>query len=142
MKAEYVLKEVFRKGEISFLVPENEGAKERLREVLGECKEKNNGYVLCSFSSPKRPRSLGMGSQNHHLNGHIMQICQETGNDYETIKAMVKIIVVEKMGYPFETFHSQIIPKRERDCNTEECAMLIEAAHILAAENEITLREA
>ena len=75
------------------------------------------------------------------MNGHIAQICNVTGNDYETIKYCVKMIAVEQFGYPFSTVAGHVVPKRERDCDTQECGMLIEAAHYLAAQLRIVLRE-
>ena len=70
-----------------------------------------------------------------------MQICNENGNDYETIKYCVKMTAVEKFDYPYTEIAGHIVPKRERDCNTEECAKLIEAVHLLAADLNIVLRE-
>jgi hypothetical protein len=48
---------------------------------------------------------------------------------------------VEMFGYPYETVNGYICPKSERECNTEECGWLIEAAHVLAAEWGVVLRE-
>jgi hypothetical protein len=45
------------------------------------------------------------------------------------------------MGYPFQTISGHVVPKRERDCSTEECAKLIEASHVLAAQLGIILKE-
>lgn len=90
---------------------------------------------------PKRPRTTGEGSQNHHLNGHIMQICNETGNSYDAIKYCVKMLAVEEMGYPYELVDGHIYPQSEADSSTEECAKLIEAAHVWAAHHGIILQE-
>ena len=79
--------------------------------------------------------------QNHHLNGHIMQICNETGNSYDAIKYCVKMLAVEEMGYPYELVDGHICPQSETDCSTEECAKLIEAAHVWAAHHNIILQE-
>jgi hypothetical protein len=51
------------------------------------------------------------------------------------------MIAVEQMGYSFHTIAGHVIPKRESDCDTEECGKLIEAAHILAAQIGLILRE-
>ena len=104
-------------------------------------RDKNNDYVAVTIARPYSPRTTGPKSQNHHLNGHIMQICEATGNDYETIKYCIKMIAVEQMGYSFQTIAGHVVPKRESDCNTEECGKLIEASHILAAQLGIILRE-
>ena len=70
-----------------------------------------------------------------------MQICNETGNSYEAVKNAVKMIAVEQMEYPYTDFHGVITPKPERECSTEECAKLIEASHILAADLGLILQE-
>jgi len=87
-----------------------------------------------------RRRTTGWKSQNHHINGHVQQICIETGQDFETVKMMVKYQAISA-GYPFETYHNYTIPKSEALCNTLEAAMLVEAAHVIAAELSIMLRE-
>lgn len=135
------LKRVNQRGLICFEAPREPELQEMLRKVLRLCRDKNNDYVAVTLARPYSPRTTGPKSQNHHLNGHIMQICQETGNDYETIKYCVKMEAAEQMGYPFQTVSGHVVPKRERDCNTEECAKLIEGAHILAAKLGIVLRE-
>lgn len=110
------------------------------RKELAELLEK--GAVSITIDRPHKPRTTGFGSQNHHLNGHIIQICNETGNDYDTVKSEIKRIAVEVMSYPYENMAGHILPKRERDCDTRECAKLIEAAHWLAGDLGIELREA
>lgn len=135
------LKRVTQKGLISFEVPRELELQEQIKNVLRACRDKNNDYVSVTLERPYSPRSTGPKSQNHHLNGHIMQICQTTGNDYETIKYCIKMTAVEEMGYPYKEVDGHIIPKRERDCNTEECAKLIEASHVLAAHLGMVLRE-
>lgn len=141
MDIRITLKRVNLKDHICFEVPADAGLQTALRRVLGVCRDKYEDYVSCVFAPPYKPRTTGEGSQNHHLNGHILQICNETGNDYETIKYCVKMTAVEKFDYPYTEIAGHIVPKRERDCNTEECAKLIEAAHLLAAELSIVLRE-
>lgn len=135
------LKRIDQRGLISFQVPTEPDLQEAIRKVLRLCRDKNNDYVAVTLARPYSPRTTGPKSQNHHLNGHIMQICEETGNDYETVKYCIKMIAVEQMGYPYKTVAGHVIPKRERDCNTEECAKLIEASHVLAAQLGIVLRE-
>lgn len=138
---QYVLKRAFFAGHIAFDLPQDAGAREAIRRELERCKVKNNDYVLLTMQPPKRPRTTGEGSQNHHLNGHIMQICNETGNDYDTIKYCVKMLAVEQMGYPYKTVAGHILPQPESQSSTDECAKLIEAAHVLAAQLSIILQE-
>ena len=136
-----VLKRLTEKGKIVFEAPTDPELATALRNILRTCQDKYNDYVSVTFKPPYKPRTTGKGSQNHHLNGHIMQICNITGNDYETIKYCIKMIACEQMGYPSQTVAGHVIPKRESDCDTAECAMLIEASHYLAAQLGIVLRE-
>ena len=136
-----VLHREYVKGHIAFAVPSDTAIREAIKRELVKCRDKHNDYVLVTIASPKRPRTTGERSQNHHLNGHIMQICAETGNDYDVVKNAVKMIAVEQMGYPYTDFHGVITPKSESESSTDECAKLIEAAHILAADLGIILRE-
>lgn len=133
------LKRVDEKGRIAFLPPSEIELQEAIKKVLRSCREKNNDYVAVTFARPYKPRTTGPDSQNHMLNGNIMQIVNETGNDYETVKYCVKMIAVEQLSYPFTTIAGHIVPKRERDCNTEECSKLIEASFMLAADMGIIL---
>ena len=138
---QYVLKRSFEAGKIAFELPTDPSQRQAIKRELTKCREKNNDYVLVTMQPPKRPRTTGEDSQNHHLNGHIMQICNETGNDYDAVKQAMKMIAVENMGFPYRTIAGHILPQRERDCSTDECAKLIEAAHLLAAELSIILQE-
>ena len=138
---QYVLKRADVPGRVAFTPPENAGARENIKRELKKCRAKNNGYVLVTLQPPKRPRTTGKNSQNHHLNGHILQICNYTGQDYDTVKDAIKIIAAENFSYPVSMLGGVIIPKRERDCSVEECAWLIEAAHYLAADLGIILQE-
>ena len=138
---QYVLKRVTIAGRIAFEPPADCGANENIKRELRKCRDKHNDYVLVTIQTPKRPRTTGAFSQNHHLNGHIMQICNETGNSYEAVKNAVKMIAVEQMEYPYTDFHGVITPKPESECSSEECAKLIEASHILAADLGLILQE-
>ena len=138
---QYVLRRVNIAGKIAFEPPADDGANANIKHELRKCRDKHNDYVLVTLQPPKRPRTTGKDSQNHHLNGHIMQICNATGQDYDTIKYCVKMIAVEQMGYPYKTIAGHIVPQPESESSTDECALLIEAAHILAAQLSIILQE-
>lgn len=138
---QYVLRRVNIAGYIAFEPPVDDGAQEAIKRELRKCRDKHHDYVLLTLQPPKKPRTTGKDSQNHHLNGHIMQICNETGSSYNTVKNEVKRLAVELMGYPYEELNGHIYPIGESVSSTEECAKLIEAAHVLAAELEIILQE-
>ena len=138
---QYVLKRAFFAGHIAFDLPQDAGAREAIRRELERCRDKNNDYVLVTMQPPKRPRTTGENSQNHHLNGHIMQICNETQNSYNAVKDEMRRIGAEEMGYPYEEINGHIHPIGESESSTDECAKLIEAAHVLAADLGIILQE-
>lgn len=138
---QYVVKVADVAGKIAFEPPENSGARANIKHELSKCRAKYNGYVLVTFQPPKKPRTTGEGSQNHHLNGHIMQICNETQNSYKAVKEEIKRIAVENMGFPYEIVNGHIHPQGESESSTAECALLIEAAHVLAADLGIILQE-
>lgn len=135
------LKRVDEKGYIKFKAPEEIELQTVLRSILKLCRDKYNDYVQVIIKPPYKARTTGPDSQNHHLNAHIIQICNETKHSYEIIKYCIKMLAVEEMEYPYEEVDGHIMPKGERDCNTEECAKLIEASHVWAAQHGIILRE-
>ena len=137
---QYVLRRVNIAGRIAFEPPADDGANANIKHELRKCRDKHNDYVLVTLQPPKRPRTTGKDSQNHLLNGIIVQICEETGNDYDSVKDAVKMIAVEQLAYPYKTIGGKIIPQRERDCSIEECSKLIEAAQMLAADLGIIVR--
>ena len=60
-----------------------------IERVFRSC-SKDGRRVHVLVESEKRTRSTGEFSQSHHLNGHIQQICRETGNDFTTVKEFIK----------------------------------------------------
>lgn len=142
MKAEMVLRARLAEDGVFLEFPQNEGLKEALKKAALQCEQKANGWALITLQPPKRPRTTGEGSQNHHLNGHIEQIALETGNAQSVIKLAVKKLAVDQFGYPTLMVGNNVIPQSESECSTEECGMLIEACHLLAADLGIILREA
>lgn len=142
MKAEMVLRARLAEGGVFLEFPQNEGLKEALKKAALQCERKANGWALITLQPPKRPRTTGEGSQNHHLNGHIGQIALETGNGQTAVKLVVKELAVEQFGYPTVKVGKKTVPQSESECSTEECGMLIEACHLLAADLGIILREA
>ena len=137
---QYVLRRVNIAGKIAFEPPADDGANANIKHELRKCRDKYNDYVLVTIQPPRKPRTTGENSQNHLLNGIIVQICEETGNDYDSVKDAVKMIAVEQLAYPYKTIGGKIIPQRERDCSIEECSKLIEAAQMLAADLGIIVR--
>ena len=137
---QYVLKRVTIAGRIAFEPPADKAADANIKHELRKCRDKYGDYVLVTMQPPKRPRTTGKDSQNHLSNGIHVQICEETGNDYDSVKDAVKMIAVEQLAYPYKTIGGKIIPQRERECSIEECSKLIEAAQMLAADLGIIVR--
>lgn len=102
------------------------------------------------LSTMRRKRSTGPWSQNHHLNGHCMQIANETGQDFEAVKLYVKRQAIAR-GLPLKTkpdgdivysiADGEPVPISEADMDTIQCGWCIDACHVLAAELGIVLRE-
>lgn len=98
----------------------------------------------------RKKRSTGENSQNHRLNGHCMQIANETGNDFADVKMFVKRSAM-KFGLPAKTkpdgsivyslTDGEPIPISEADMDTQQCAWCIECVNMLAGELGIVLRE-
>jgi hypothetical protein len=130
-----------------FRIPDN--LREWYNVILDECRNKNNGYASVTISRPRRIRSTGKGSQSHHLNGHIQQISAETGQPFADIKKYLKHEAIT-YGYPI-MYNDKNEPlldlwgeeqgTSETEASVEECALLIEEAHKLAAEHGIRLEE-
>lgn len=115
-----------------------------------ELVKKSPDHLDLELSIPGKPRSIGPYSQNHHFNGHVQQICSETGNEFDDVKLYIKRAAM-KRGLRYKTkpngdiVYSLIdldpMPISESDMTVEECGWCIEEAHILAAELGIILHE-
>ena len=117
------------------------GYETALSVLKGKLVSKKVHQVYVKLGYPRKPRTTGEGSQNHHLNGHISQIIQVSGDEFDDMKDIIKQRAL-KRGYPFRTDSmGNVRPQGERDCSTAECAMLIEEAHDVAAFLNIKLKE-
>ena len=112
--------------------------------------EIENMEMIVTLESPFRPRTTGVGSQNHAINGIIQQICIETGQEFASTKEYIKSRAVE-MGYPMLTKkvmkNGQIVEEvvtdwygnprgiSEADSSVEECSILIDCAIRIATED-------
>lgn len=106
--------------------------------------------VNVTVEEPFRPRTTGVGSQNHALNGYIQQICEYTGQDFASTKTYIKQMAID-MGYPRLTrrtangvedvtdWWGNPVGISERDASIEDCSLLIECATMLAGEFGIRL---
>lgn len=103
------------------------------------------GIVHIAISKPFSPRTP---AQSRHINGHVSTIARETGETRQHVKDEIKHRALD-MGYPIlyidgveqKDTYGRTAGISERDASAEEASMLIEAAHILAAELGIVLEE-
>ena len=126
--------------------------KPNLTEMWEEASQKasKKGVMVEVTIRPQRKtRTTGERSQNRHLNGHIQQICEETGNTFDVVKDYVKQQAIA-MGYPIKKNlkgnyvinpYGYPVGISETESSTKECGYLIDAVHILAGELGITLKE-
>jgi len=140
LKYTITLKRIVQRGVISFLPPDEEGARERIREVLRRCRDKYSDYVKVTFEPPYKPRTTGKGSQNSHAWGHCTQIARALGMDLYEVEYIAKVRAI-KRGYPVVMTLGIPVPKSQADIDTLECGYLIEEYHQIAAEAGIILQE-
>lgn len=126
-------------SEITIVLPV--GAQEAWWALREKLKAKRVGQVYVKMGYPRKPRTTGEGSQNHHLNGHIQQICQFTGEGFAETKWQIKQRALAK-GYPIITGKlGTALPQSESDASTSECAMLIDECHEVASWLNLKLKE-
>ena len=113
---QYVLKLADVAGRVAFVPPTDPGARENIKRELGKCRDKNGRTFLLILMLVS-----------------IACACRkEEGNKLSYYVT----------PYPYEIVNGHIHPKGESDSSTDECALLIEAAHVLAADLGIILIEA
>jgi hypothetical protein len=98
------------------------------------------GPAVIQLKKWYKSRTTGWKSQNAHINGHIQQIAEQTGNDFETVKVYCKTEAIGA-GYPFDLLGDIVIPWSEARIDTVQAAILIDVIHRLAAEYGVRLIE-
>jgi len=101
---------------------------------------KYGDFLYVKVSLPKHGRSTGKHSQNHHINGHIRFIAEETGQDFESIKLFMKMKAMDR-GYSGDVIGDIKVPKSEADASVEDATFLIDTIHQWSAEWSILLPE-
>jgi len=103
--------------------------------------EKNIHFDKLKISKPFKARTTGKHSQCNHINGHIAQIANITGMDFDTLKLYFKRLAI-KRKYPFDTApDGKAEPWSERRIDTTQAGYLIDEIHQWADENDIRLKE-
>ena len=131
---------------VSFEIPANREAEYAALILKGQPSDKYD----VTIATLRKKRSTGWKSQNHHLNGHCMQIANETGNPFDDVKMFIKRRAIAR-GLPLMTkpngdlvyslVDGEPLPMSEADMDTIECGYCIDESHILAGELCIVLRE-
>lgn len=119
---------------ISFELPE------RYLPAYRELIKCHPDYLDVEIGPHRKPRTTGAYSQNKHINGHIQQIANETGNDFDTVKLYCKTEALA-LNYPFDTINGRVFPWSETRIDTIQAGYLIDSIHRLAAEMAILLIE-
>lgn len=121
---------------------------DELNHIIAEC-EASGKQVHILVEPERKRRSTGVGSQGHHLNGHIQQIAVATGQPFEDIKKYVKqkaisqgYPMIQRFGRPVEDLWGNPLGISETEATVQECSILIDVTHRLAAELGIILQEA
>jgi len=126
-------------SQVTILIPH--GIRDMWTLLLRDLNEKRTSFLHVKLGKPRKPRTTGEFSQNHHLNGHVAQIANWTGDSFDDTKSHIKREAIAD-GYPFYTdSFGKVHPQSESECSTVECALLIEAAHRVASFAECILKE-
>jgi hypothetical protein len=145
MEVQLNVNRVFEKGKLCFTLPEDEGIKHKLAEVLGMCRDKFNDRVLLTVSTPKNKRTL---KQNSLFHVYCQKIHDYTGQGIDSIKMYCKQQATER-GYPvvrdklgeilIDIATEKPLPISSSEASTTELNLIIEEAQILAADLGIVL---
>lgn len=109
--------------------------------LVYQLEKKGIVYHQLKIARPFKPRTTGKGSQCNHLNGHVRQLCMQTGYDFDVMKEFVKRKAI-KRGWPMDTApDGEAYPRSETKVSSQEINAGIEECHQLAAELDIPLRE-
>lgn len=137
-----ILKNIRESGKISFEEPGG-GYAQKLRELLAKAWDKNNGFLSLTLELPKRPRTIGAGSQNNLIWKLISLIASEVGDDspgFEDTERGVKLRALSR-GYPFRV--NRLTGAREplsmTKIDTEQAKALIDTLIEICAELGIQL---
>lgn len=108
--------------------------------IVPKIAQTNPEYMQVEIRKIGKPRTTGVGSQNHAINGYCQQIAVSTGQDFDTVKAAMKHEALGA-GYPYdtETLTGKPQPWSESRINTDQAAILIDTIKRIAAEFNIVL---
>ena len=161
MRQEFTLEKVRRvktgsKMQLCFEFPDPETAENfwmrafKYEKDTGDGTAQRGSEFRVTVRKPKQRRSTGRKSQNTHINGHVQEICETLGTDFEDTKVYLKRVALAQ-GYPFmrdragdivySMMDKEPLPEHESEVSSEDAAVLIDAIHQFAAEHLIELTE-
>ena len=115
--------------------------KQTFLDLIKYCTEKRGGFLRLILSPPFKHRSTGPKSQGNHINGHVQQISNTTGEEFDVIKMEAKRRSM-KRGYPWRPdIFGGTQPVSETEIDTEQAGFLIDELHMIAAFLDIKLKE-
>jgi tRNA U38,U39,U40 pseudouridine synthase TruA len=124
-----------------FIVYIPEGQKDSAMFLYDKLTSKYNSVANVEITVPYKKRTTGKYSQNRHINGHVQQIIEYTGDDYNNYKYQAKLRAI-KRGYPYTlNKFGQPVPFSETKINTIQAGYLIDQLHEDAAFLGIILKE-
>lgn len=113
-----------------------------IRQVVGKCIQKHNGFAKISIDTPFKPRTFGPGSQSAHLHGHLQQLAVHFGYTLGEMKDVMKDDVAEWPREERKLGKRRVLrPVSEADVSTAVESRAIEWTHMIAGEEGLVLVE-
>ena len=110
--------------------------------LMARSEKSRGGYITVNLSLPHKPRTTGWKSQNHHLFGHVRQLCDHTGY---TMSEMLQVVKEDTPSWPVVEKvirgKKRLLHVSEADISVEVASEAIEICHRFAAENGWILYE-
>jgi hypothetical protein len=90
---------------------------------------------------PFKHRSTGYKSQNHRINGFVMQLANHTGYSFDELKYWIKQQSMSE-GYPSKYApNGDLMPISESEASVQDAIILIGTIERIAAELNFVLKE-
>jgi len=129
---EYTAEYKITHGFITFRIPD--GYQIHVDSIGEKCK----GYMMVKFGKPRKPRTIGEGSQNNLAWKLCTEISRSLGIELYEVEYIAKVRAI-KRGYPVVLTLGIPVPKSQADIDTVECGYLIDEYLMIAAENGVNI---
>ena len=114
---------------------------DEFRQLAKQATRTRGGYISFDADLPKKIRTTGEKSQNHHLNGHVGQLAAAGQTSTAAMKMYIKTMASIELGYPTDVIDGVVFPRSEAEASSTECALLIDMCHKYAADKGWALYE-